>query len=275
MEVYNFKTFREYFDLTEKLKDYNPFYYYHLENSIREIARNKIHFERFFYMKDRGDYLFCLWKKDECITYSLNQNITLFDYFAKEIVFENFKRFTFSGSKNVTDYLFKKFNVSYEETKYRCYYNIESIDPDFDAAQGKLEMADINEIQLLAEYIDNFNSEFYEDDKIDEEGIHVAWSGIQNNNLYQWSLNGKPAAVAQVNFSDFDFPLIGFIYVDKNMRGKNIGASMVHEISKALLSTESTSCSLMTDGYNPYSNRSFKKAGYKLYGEYVVRYKNK
>ncbi len=275
MVVYNFRTFREYFDLTEKLKDYNPFYYYHLENSIREVARNKIPFERFFYIKDHDGYLFCLWKDDEFISYSLNHNVTLFDFFAKEIGFKNFKRFIFSGSKNIIDYLFKKFDVSYEESKYRCYYNIESIDPDFNAAEGKLEMADINEIQLLAEYIDNFNSEFYEDNKIDEEGIHVAWSGIQNNNLYQWSLNGKPVAIAQVNFSDFDFPLIGFIYVNKNMRGKNIGASMVHEISKGLLGRGSNLCSLMTDGYNPYSNRSFKKAGYKLYGEYVVRYKNK
>lgn len=136
-------------------------------------------------------------------------------------------------------------------------------------------MADGNEIQLLAKYIDCFNNEFYEDDKIDEKGIHVAWIGIQNNNLYQWSINGKPGAVAQVNSSDFDFPLIGFVYVHKNMRGKNIGASIVHEISKGLLGAGNALCSLMTNGHNPYSNRSFTKAGYKLYGEYVVRYKNK
>ncbi len=57
------------------------------------------------------------------------------------------------------------------------------------------------------------------------------------------------------------------------MRGKNIGASILYEITKRLLNNEHTSCSLMTDGYNPYSNNAFIKAGYQLYGEYVVRHK--
>lgn len=275
MEVYHFKKFQEYFDLTEKLNNYNPFFYYYLENSIRDIARKKISFHKFFYIKNEDDYLFCLWLKNECIAYSLNYNVALFDFFANEISFEKFKRFTFSGSKNITDHIFKKFDISFEEIKYRCYYNLESIDNEFDFAEGNLEMADINEIQLLAKYIDSFNNEFYEDNRVDKEGTTVALNGIQNNDLYQWCINGKPVAVAQVNYSDFDFPLIGFVYVDNSMRGKNIGASMVYELSKGLLNTGSTMCSLMTDGRNPYSNRSFVKAGYKLYGDYVVRYKNK
>lgn len=270
-----FRTFQEYFDVTNEVKDYNPFLYYYLEESIKNIAKNKEHFEKFFYIKEKEDYTFCLWKKDECLIYANNENEGIINLLIKELKFENFKRFTFSGTKNIIQNIFEKYDVSYDVIKFRKYYKCDAITNNFNKSDGNLEMANENYLMRLAGFTNKFNEEFYGEFQSKSYGINVVLNGIMKKNLFQWCIEKNPVAILQVNYDDFDFPLIGFVYVDQNLRNKNIGASIVYEVTKGLLENGFKECMLYTNGNNIYSNKSFINSGYKLVGEYVSYYKKK
>ena len=274
-DIQRFKTFQEYFDLTKQIKDYNPFLYFHLENSIKEVAKNQNDLEDLFYVNKSENYTFCLWKKNECLLYSNNENSEMINSITDQLCFEKFKSFTFSGTKNIIDKIFSNFNVSSEQIKYRNYYKCNTILKNFNLSEGKLAMADQNYLIKLSEFIENFKSEFYAEHNPKSSNVNAVMHGIGKNNLYQWEIKGIPVAILQLDYDEYDFPIIRFVYVEKKYRCLGISSSIVYETTKGLLNNGYKECMLYTDGNNPFSNRSFQKAGYELIGEYISKFKNK
>ncbi len=274
-KIERFKTFKEYFDLTEKIKNYNPFLYYHLENSIKKVAKNKEILIDFFFIQENEDYTFCLWNKEECLLYSNNENENFIFKVIEELKFENFKRFRFSGTKNIIENIFSRCDVVSEEVKFRKYYSCKELPNNFEISDGNLAMADFNFLLKLTEFVNKFNDEFYGNEKPGINSKNVIINGIHKNNLLQWEIDSIPVAIIQIDYEEYDFPIIRFVYVEEEFRGKGIGASILYETTKGLLANGHLECMLYTDGNNAYSNNSFQKTGYKLVGEYISKYKIK
>lgn len=272
-KIQHFKKIKEYFELTKKVKGYNPYLFFHLDNSIRELITNQNDLVKFFYVQDLDDFTFCLWKKNECLLYSNNENEKISQSIIEELKFEKFKKFTFSGTKNIIDNIFSKFKVSSTEIKYRKYYSCNKIQEKLDLAEGNLAMADENYLLKLTDFTNEFYQEFYDEDNSDIYGLNVVINGIKKNNLLQWEIKGVPVALLQYDYETFEFPIIRFVYVSKELRSKGIGSSIVYETTKGLLQKGHEKCMLYTDGNNPYSNKSFQNSGYELKGEYVSKFK--
>ncbi|MFT3918711.1 GNAT family N-acetyltransferase [Cloacibacterium sp.] len=183
------------------------------------------------------------------------------------------KGLLFQEQKNIIQNIFEKYDASFDTIKFRKYYKCDKITNNFEKAGGNLEMADENFLMRLADFTNKFNEEFYGKIEPKSYGINVVMNGIMKKNLFQWNIESNPVAILQVNYDDFDFPLIGFVYVDQNFRNKKISTSIVYEVTKGLLFNGFKECMLYTDGNNIYSNKSFINSGYKLVGEYVSYYK--
>jgi predicted GNAT family acetyltransferase len=98
-------------------------------------------------------------------------------------------------------------------------------------------------------------------------------TGIANRNLFQWVIDDKIVGIAQLQYEQFDIPVLGFVYTHPDFRGQGIGSSIAFQVTQGLLNHGHERVRLMTDAGNPSSNRAFQKVGYVIDGEYVVRYK--
>jgi len=74
---------------------------------------------KFFNVICDNCFIVVLLIENECLIYADNINDEAVTKLAQELEFSLFKRYTFFGTKQVIDALFRKFNVEYEEQKHR------------------------------------------------------------------------------------------------------------------------------------------------------------
>lgn len=277
-EIKKFVDFRDYEKFNIDFIASNQLLYYHLEHTIERVYQGKAQsplLYKFFNVICDNCFIVVLLIENECLIYADNINDEAVTKLAQELEFSLFKRYTFFGTKQVIDALFRKFNVEYEEQKHRKIYECKNVTDNFVYSSGQMRMGDITRLEELSLFTSQFNEEYYGDNKKDVDPSAIIFSGIMNDNLYQWNLEGEICAIAQAMHNQFDYPVIGHVFTNPSFRGKGYASSLVHRLTKGLLEAGNEKCILSTNAYTPASNKAFLNAGYVLTGEYVVRYKLK
>ncbi len=268
-----YNTFIEFVNFNRELIAKNPFFYFNLERTISRVLRGEVKLYNFFNVVDNENAACALVIENECLLYATKASSEIISLVADGLEFTKFNRYMFFGSKNIIDGLFSSFNVLYSEDKYRKYYECSAVNEPFDYCLGEASNAEVTRLHDLVLLSDAFNKEFYNGEKTDYQAHSTILNGIQDKTLYQWICNDTVAGIAEVMYN-FDHPIIGHVFTHEDFRGKGIASSLVHKITNGLLQNGFQKCLLMTNAYNPASNKSFQKVGYQLTGEYVVRYKN-
>ena len=272
-QLREFTDFRDFFKFNMEFIETNPFLYYNLEKTIQRVLRKEVELIRFFNVVGENDFVSVLLVKDECLIYATNANEEITLLVAEGIEFFKFKRYMFFGTKNIIDSLFSKYNVQFSEQKHRIYYECDKVSETFEFSNGEAQMANMDDLINLVELGNVFADEFYGEEKPSEDIFSIMLSGIEKRNIFAWVLNNRIVGITQVNYDEFDFPVIGQVVVHPNYRKLGIASSLVYTITKGLIENGHEKCLLMTNAYNPASNKAFQKVGYKVTGEYVVRYK--
>jgi len=239
------------------------------------VLRGEIPPIKFFNVIDDNQFCCGLLVENECLLYSTGITKQLVYLTAKGLEFNKFRRYEFFGTKGIIDSLFNTYNVEYSEQKYRKYYECTNVIEPFHYTEGYATMGEMVRFHELVQLSKKFHNEFYENDKKTVNVEKIIYSGIENRNIYQWIYNNQLVGMAQVIYNNFDFPVIGHVFTHPDFRGKGIASSLTHTITKGLIEHGHKRCWLMTNAYNPASNKAFQKVGYLLIGEYVVRYKEK
>lgn len=274
-QIVEFNDFRDYMKFNMEFIENNPFLYFNLEKTFIRVLRNEVQLIKFFNVVGENHFVSILLIKDECLIYASEVNDEITSLVAQGLEFHKFIRYTFFGTKNILDSLFLKFNVEFSEQKHRVYYACNKVSEPPQFASGEAQMANEEDLDELVELGNIFVNEFYGEEKPSDNVFDVMLSGVQKRNLFCWVVNNKLVGIAQVNYEEFDFPVIGHVISHPDFRNLGIASSLVYYVTKGLIENGHQKCLLMTNAYNPASNKAFQKIGYKASGEYVVRYKEK
>jgi predicted GNAT family acetyltransferase len=274
--MYQIKEFNGFLDYKAFSMEYiegDPFLYFNLEKTFKRVLHNEVQLIRFFNVVGPNNFITVLLVKNECLIYAsdVNDEITLL--VAQGLEFDKFKRYTFFGTKNIIDSLFSKFDVEYSEQKHRIFYECNKISESFQQALGEVQMANEDDLLELVEFGNIFVNEFYGEEKPPDNVFDRMLSGVKNRNIFCWVLNTKLVCIAQVNYDEFNFPVICHVISHPNSRNIGVASSLVYNVTKGLIENGHNKCLLMTNAYNPASNKAFQRVGYNITGEYVVRYK--
>jgi RimJ/RimL family protein N-acetyltransferase len=272
-ELIRFDDFRDYAKFNNDFIETNPMLYYHLEKTIERVFRRQVRLYKFFNITDENCFVSVLLIEDECLIYADNINEEVVTKLSEGLEFPLFKRYQFFGTKQIIDALFQLHNVNYDEQKHRIIYECTSTISDFQYSSGEMAMAHVQHLLELSQFNIAFTKEYYGDIQPLQKAMQTIASGIEHDNLYQWSNGYTICAIAQAIHNEYDFPVIGHVFVNPICRNKGYAASIVHRLTRGLLDVGHEKCMLTADAHNPASNKAFKKAGYRPIGEYVVRYK--
>jgi GNAT superfamily N-acetyltransferase len=272
-ELKLFGDFNEFAKYNESFIDSNPFLYFNLKRTIDRVYSREVALIKFFNVLD-GEHFACgLLIENECLLYanSVSKDMTPLIY--EGLDFKKFKRYHFFGTRNIIEGLFNEYKVKYSEQKHRKYYECVKATIPFKYAEGQATMSELNKFSELVQFSDKFNDEFYGEEKPIVNTESIIRTGLAKGNIYQWVVSDQLVSMAQVMYDEQEYPVLGHVFTLPNFRGKGYSTSLIHTVTKGLVEYGHEKCLLMTNAYNPASNRSFQKAGYELVGEYVVRYK--
>jgi len=272
-ELIKHKDFHEFIKFNQKFINSNPFLYYNLNRTIKRVLKRQIQIKKFFNVVDGFHFSCCLMVDKECLLYANSVSYEMIPMFAEALELNKFNRYQFFGTKNIIDELFKQFNIKYSEQKYRKFYDCLKVASPFHYTDGEAIMGEMHRFSELVQFNQLFNKEFYENENPDIDSENIIYSGLNEKNIFQWNKSDQLVAMAQVMYEEHDYPIIGHVFTHPNFRGQGYASSLVHTITKGLIEHGHKKCCLMTNAYNSASNVTFQKVGYKLSGEYVIRYK--
>ena len=270
-----FERFQDFVRFNKVFIERDPFLYFNLERTIDRVLNREAPLIKFFNVLDNNCFACCLMIENECLLYADKVTNEMLPEIIKGLEFEKFKRYQFFGTKNIIDLLFKSQSVEYSEQKHRKYYECSVVSSEDSYSSGYATMGEISRLSELISFSEKFHDEFYDGKGPDSDSETIILNGIEKGNIYQWIDSEKLVSMAQVIYEEQDHPVIGHVFTDPAQRGKGYAYSLIHTITKGLLEHGHEKCLLMTNAYNSASNNTFQKVGYKLTGEYVVRYKLK
>lgn len=138
------------------------------------------------------------------------------------------------------------------------------------AAAGKFEMADSNDVDLVAGW-----SLTFEDEKnpavrnSKEQVLKTTQAKIALGNIFKWTDKGNTVCIAAINRKTKNAGIIGLVYTPDEYRGNGYATSHVQKLSEYILQNGFKYCGLFTDKANPTSNSIYKKIGYKPITEFI------
>lgn len=275
-KIINFEYFADYANHNIEFVESNPMLYYHLKNTIDMVYEGKIQQNNCFNISDDNCNVVVLLVKNQCLIYADNINDEVISKLSEGLEFHLFKEYVFYGTKQVIDALFKLHNAEFREIKHRIIYECKIVNPNFKCSSGHLRNSSHLDIHNLSRFHILFENEYSHKNPSIEEAFQFVDGSIKCRNLYQWNdSNNNICAITQVLDNEYDFPIIGHVFVNPNLRNEGYAASIVYEVTKGLLNAGYEKCMLATDALNPASNAAFRKVGYAPTGEYVVRHKLK
>ena len=274
-EIKRFEKFNEFIEFNEPVILENPFIYYHLDQTIDRVCKREVSVSKFFNVSSNDGWTCILLVKNQCLIYSTNTNPEIIPLISEELDFQTFEKFPFFGSKNTIESLLNYNNSEFSDIKHRNYYECTEVNKLLDYSDGEAVSGTLSQFNELVELQTMFNEEFYSAENRPKDVPSLVLQGIEKDNIYQWLINDKVVGMAQINYHEFDFPIIGFVFISPNYRNMKIGQSFVHILTKGLFDAGHKKCCLMTEASNPASNKSFLNIGYKLKEEYVIRLKEK
>ncbi len=275
-KVIKFEKFEEYFSFNEDFLNTNPLLNFFLIETIKKVFQGKAPLYKFFNVTNENRYyVVVLLVEDACLLYADKFNDEMISLLSEELEFHKFKRYNFAGSKQLIDALFSLNKATYSLNKHRIIYKCQQVSPLFTYSPGQMQMSDLNRLNELTTFSVAFSKAYDNQDKTFEEMKQIVFSGIMNDNFYQWNYKNNICSVAQAIHGDYDFPVIGHLFTNPAFRNQGFGSSIVHRLTKGLLEAGNEVCMLVADATNPASNKAFIKVGYEKMGEYIRAYKER
>ena len=133
---------------------------------------------------------------------------------------------------------------------------------------GKIRTADINDIELLSNWICEFSKDILEE-MTHEDAYEFAKKAINKSFIYLWQ-DREPVSIAAESRPTKNGISVNLVYTPPKFRKKGYATSCVVSLSKLLLQKGYKFCTLYTDLLNPTSNSIYIKIGYKPIAESIV-----
>jgi len=138
-------------------------------------------------------------------------------------------------------------------------YQLNKVNP-IEFSTGKLQLADLNDLELVTDWIYEFHESI--DEKIvREEAIKKAAENLENSSLYIWK-DQDFVSMAKKTRPTKNGIVLSLVYTPPVFRNKGYASSCVASLSQLLLDEGYKFCGLYTDLSNPTSNDIYSKIGY-------------
>lgn len=273
-EIIKFKDFQDFINSNIDFLSENEMLSHHLFESIIRVKKGQEPLRNFFNIKEGEKHIACLHIENEFLVYGNGYTDKMIKLLDSEIDFSKFKRFTFSGTKEIIEALFKPYDFQTETQKHRIIYRCDAVTP-MDYVSGHLEGAQLYHLEELEPYGVEFSREYFGfENKNQEEMRAGTLKSILAGHMYIWVDNEKIVSMIQTMFGE-GYPVIGFFYTPPPFRGKGYGTSILHQVTKGLLDVGNEYVMLTADAFNQASNKAFQNVGYKNTGEYLRVWKEK
>ena len=130
-------------------------------------------------------------------------------------------------------------------------------------APGKLDMATMNDIDLLTDWTIHFEKDTGTFPKQSREQIvNSTRTRVGSGHFFKWIANDETVSIAAIVRKTRNVGVVGLVYTPDSFRGKGYATSCVQKVSEHILSAGYSCCGLFTDQSNPTSNHIYKKIGY-------------
>lgn len=123
-------------------------------------------------------------------------------------------------------------------------------------SQGYLRMADLNDLPLVSDWINDFASSINEQMTL-EESTKKAQEFINDSSLFLW-VDQVPVCMAKKARPTKNGIVITYVYTPPHLRNKGYATSCVSSLSQLLLNEGNSFCALYTDLSNPTSNQIYQ-----------------
>ena len=168
------------------------------------------------------------------------------------------------GEKNITEKFSEKWT---EKTKNDVIleknlglYKLEKVNK-YLIPGGIFRIATLNDKKIIKEYFLDFSMEINDPVNDDEKFDKNIEENIVNGLYYVWE-NIKIVSMAKKVRPTKNGMAINSVYTPKQFRKMGYGTAVVSELSKNILNSGKSFCTLFTDLSNPISNSIYQKIGY-------------
>lgn len=127
--------------------------------------------------------------------------------------------------------------------------------------QGRLIKAQLNNLDIVAEFSVGFAFWCFGKKLIKEEQIVTAESMIKSGNLYLWEVDNKICSMVAIAHRSKNHARINNVYTPPEQRKKGYASAMVAELSSIIIK-EDLIPMLYADIKNPDSNKVYKSVGF-------------
>jgi predicted GNAT family acetyltransferase len=206
------------------------------------------------------------------LIYSNKYTENVIDLFVNNII-ERCKNIPgINGEKHLAGIIINKYiqktKREYTLDKNLGIYKLEKVN-EYQKPDGIFRKAEIKDKEIIKEYSVNFsnynNEPITDNEKLDKN----ITENIMNNNYYVYEYNNEIVSMAKKQRPTKNGMAIGPVYTFDKYRNRGYGTAVVSELSKIILNSGKTFCTLFTDLSNPTSNSIYKKIGYKFVGENI------
>jgi len=271
----------KYFNNRTEFLDYNDNViqdnYFVLYSPIIMMTQKEIKVFKLFNLADMdGSNAYCLLMTGNYYIHSFKWNDNLIDKLSRIIEFKNFRKFTFTGQRDLLLQLLDRNKVAYQIRKERLIYECRRTS-NLTNLHGQLELASKSDIDELSEMSYQYSLEEYAGFVLRdyESWRNIVHEEIENKNIFKLVRDGKICSMAQVLSLYENFPLIGLLFTKKEFRNKGFATSILFQLTNFLLNNlGKEKCGLLSDANNIPSNIVFQKVGYQSIYKQISVYKD-
>ncbi len=154
-------------------------------------------------------------------------------------------------------------STTYQLARSYRLYKIERVNhPDI---AGKMYLAQESEVDLTAQWLDQFDSEaLLPSDRLSLGVLKVyAQKAIENQTIHLWTVGDKPVSMALLGRHTRNGVSIGGVYTPTHLRKNGYASALVASLSQKMLDSGKKFCVLNTDLTNSTSNKIYQNVGYR------------
>ena len=130
-------------------------------------------------------------------------------------------------------------------------------------ATGKLRLAEMRDLDLMIDWLMNFEAEAIPDSKARTSIVRkLTAHRIEEGDVFLWT-DIEPVSMSVVVRKTARGAVVGGVYTPPELRGRGYASSCVAGLSQAQLDKGKQYCALFTDLANPTSNHIYQAIGYK------------
>ncbi len=156
--------------------------------------------------------------------------------------------------------------TAYTVSLRQLVYELRSI-PSLTYPQGNFRKASMDDLDVIADWIYQFNREADIGDSTPDQALMVAHRRIEVGELFVWETN-EPVSLAGSARPTPKGVAVNAVYTPPEFRGRGYASACVASLSRRLLEKGFEFCTLFTDLDYPTSNKIYRQIGYRPVSEF-------